>query len=342
MHEHFGIEVSETGAVTMASIEASLRANTRRPRVAAFALAISVFSVSLLVATAGSAQAVATPVPLGTAGSFAVLAGGGITNTGPTTIDGDVGTDPTPSIIGQGSITLLGAGAYHQADAVSLQAQTDLVTAYDNAAGQARDADTGAELGGKTLVPGVYGTDSALGLTGTVTLDGEGNTDGVWVFQAGSLITASSSSVALINGAQACNVYWQVGSSTTLGTSTSFVGTIMSLTTITATTGATIQGRLLARNGAVTLDTNTVSGASCGSAPPTSGTPSSETSITGQSSISVSVTETPASPQVAQVPVGSVDTGDGSTARCNGNALGSQFGRLAIEANAPAHLGCRR
>lgn len=341
----------------MASIEASPRANTRRPAVAASALAISVFTVSLFVATAGNAQAVATPVPLGTADSFAVLAGGGITNTGPTTIDGDVGTDPTPSIIGQGSITLLGAGAYHQADAVSLQAQTDLVTAYDNAAGQARDADSGAELGGKTLVPGVYGTDSALGLTGTVTLDGQGNTDGVWVFQAGSLITASSSSVALINGAQACNVYWQVGSSTALGTSTSFVGTIMSLTTITATTGATIQGRLLARNGAVTLDTNTVSRPSCGtapptSAPPTSGTPSSETSTTNtspsetsmteQSSINVSVTETPASPQVAQVPVGSVDTGDGSTARCNANAPGPQFRRLAIEANAPAHLGCRR
>jgi Ice-binding-like len=359
----------------MASIEASPRANTRRPAVAALALAISVFTVSLLVATAGNAQAVATPVPLGTADSFAVLAGTGITNTGPTTIDGDVGTDPTPSITGQGSITLL--GAYHQADAVSLQAQTDLVTAYDNAAGQARDADSGAELGGKTLVPGVYGTDSALGLTGTVTLDGQGNTDGVWVFQAGSLITASSSSVALINGAQACNVYWQVGSSTTLGTSTSFVGTIMSLTTITATTGATIQGRLLARNGALTLDTNTVSRPSCGtapptSAPPTSGTPSSgtpssgtpssgtpssgtpssetsttntspsETSMTEQSSINVSVTETPASPQVAQVPVGSVDTGDGSTARCNANAPGPQFRRLAIEANAPAHLGCRR
>ena len=100
-----------------------------------------------------------------------------------------------------------------------IQAKTDLVTGYNNAAGQARDADSSSELGGQTLVAGVYGTDSSLGLTGTVTLDGGGRTDGVWVFQVGStLTTASSSSVSLTNGAQACNVYWQIGSSATLGT----------------------------------------------------------------------------------------------------------------------------
>ena len=168
------------------------------------------------------------------------------------------------TITGKDQITLIPPSAYHEADANAIQAKVDLTTGYNNAAGQSRTADSGAELNGQTLVAGVYGTDSALGLTGSVTLDGAGKTDGVWVFQAGStLITASSSTVVLTNGAQACNVYWQVGSSATLGTSTSFVGTILAQESITATTGATIQGRLLAQSGAVTLDTNTISRPSC-------------------------------------------------------------------------------
>ena len=267
----------------MTSIGPLFRARRQqvRHRWSALVVAVTVTSAAVLLATAGTAQAIATPVPLGTADAFAVLAGTGITNTGPTTITGDVGTDPTPSITGQADITLIPPSAYHPADAVSTLAKSDLVTGYDNAAGQTRTADSGSELGGQTFVAGVYGTDSALGLTGTVTLDGQGSTDGIWVFQAGStLITASSSTVALINGAQACNVYWQVGSSATLGTSTSFAGTILALTSISATTGATIQGRLLARNGAVTLDTNTITRAPCELAPPTT-TVTTTTTVTG-------------------------------------------------------------
>jgi len=236
----------------------------KQTRVAACAAAVAALTAGFLVSTAGSAQAIATAVPLHTAESFAVLAGSGITNTGTTTIDGDVGASPTGTVTLNGPITLVPPSVYHQADAVADQAKTDLVTGYNNAAGQARDADSGGELGGQTLVAGVYGTDSTLGLTGTVTLDGGGRTDGVWVFQVGSgVTTASSSSVSLTNGAQACNVYWQVGSSATLGTSTAFVGTILANTSITATTGATIEGRLLASGGAVTLDSNTITKPGC-------------------------------------------------------------------------------
>ena len=187
-----------------------------RSRAAACAAAVTVLTAGFLVSTAGSAQAIATEVPLGVAESFAVLAGAGVTNIGETTITGDVGTAPTPAITGKETITMVPPSAYYEANAVARQAKTDLVTGYNNAAGQARDADSGGELGGQTLVAGVYGTDSTLGLTGTVTLDGGGRTDGVWVFQVGSgVTTASSSSVSLTNGAQACNVYWQVGSSAT-------------------------------------------------------------------------------------------------------------------------------
>jgi hypothetical protein len=238
-----------------------------RSRAAACAAAVTVLTAGFLVSTAGSAQAIATEVPLGTAEAFAVLAYSGITNTGTTTIDGDIGSAPTESVPPEGPIILIPPSADHEADAVAAQAKTDLITAYNNAAGQARDADSGTELGGKTLVAGVYGTNSSLGLTGTLTLDGGGRTDGVWVFQAGStLITAPSSKVSLTNGAQACNIYWQVGSSATLDTSTTFVGTILANTSITANTAATIEGRLLASNGAVTLDSNRINRPGCSTA----------------------------------------------------------------------------
>ena len=210
---------------------------------------------------AGTALAAAS-VNLGTAGSFAVLAGTTITNTGSTTITGDVGLHPGTAVTGFTTVTL--AGAEHVADAVALQAKSDLVTAYNDAAAATPVSKVATELGGTTLKPGVYGSDT-LGLTGTLTLDGEG----LYIFQAGStLITAPNSSVALINGASACDVYWQVGSSATLGTTTSFKGTIMALTSIALNTGATLQGRALARNGAVTMDHNTIDSSACAASSP--------------------------------------------------------------------------
>jgi uncharacterized repeat protein (TIGR01451 family) len=202
------------------------------------------------------------PVNLGTAANFAVLAGSGITNTGPTTITGDVGTFPTTTETGFGSVTLIGTN--HAGDAVTQGAKTDLTTAYNDAAGRIPATTVSGDLGGQTLVPGVYKSASSLGITGTLTLDAQGDPNAVFIFQMGStLITASGSNVNLINGAQACNVFWQVGSSATLGTNSLLKGTILALASITATTGVTVDGRLLARNGAVTLDTNTITKSVC-------------------------------------------------------------------------------
>jgi hypothetical protein len=207
------------------------------------------------------AAAAQAPIGLGTAGGFAVLAGSGITNTGATTITGNVGTFPTPSETGFGSVTL--AGANHVGDAVTQQAKTDLTTAYGTAAGAGPATAVPTELGGRTLTPGVYGGPT-LAVTGTLTLDTLGNPDAVFVFQASStLITASNSAVTVLNGATACNVFWQVGSSATLGTGSHLIGSVLALTSITATTGATVDGRLLARNGAVTLDHNTITAETC-------------------------------------------------------------------------------
>ena len=216
----------------------------------------------LFVVSSGVVQA-ATSVGLGTADSFAVLAGSGITNTGATTITGDIGTFPTTTIDeGATGITLIGTN--HGGDAVTQEAKDDLVTAYNDAAGQGPVTTISADLGGSTLVAGVYNSASSLGLTGTLTLDAEGDADAVFIFQAGStLTTAVDSSIVLINGAQSCNVFWQVGSSATLGTDSTFRGSILALTSISLTTGATVDGRLLARDGAVTLDTNTITRAVC-------------------------------------------------------------------------------
>ena len=206
-----------------------------------------------------NASAIPSMVTLGTDSSFAVLAGSGITITGPTTITGDMGTYPTPSISGFGNVTLNGVN--HADDAVTQLAKNDLVTAYNDAAGRACDATYGGgfDLVGLTLNSGVYNGSSSLFLSGTLTLDAQGNPDAVWIFQTGStLITASGSTVSLINGAQACHVFWQVGSSATLGTGTDFIGNILALTSITLDTGTTVDGRVLARNGAVTLDNNII------------------------------------------------------------------------------------
>jgi type VI secretion system secreted protein VgrG len=210
----------------------------------------------------------ASSITLGTAGDFAVLAGSTVTNTGPTVIhNGDVGVSPGSAITGflPGTLTL--PYITHSADAVALQAQTDLTTAYNAAAGLPVTQDlTGQDLGGRTLLPGVYHFSSSAQLTGTLTLNTLSDPHALFVFQIGSILTtASNSSVVTIgdpNGSViggGCNVFWQVGSSATLGTGTKFEGHVLALTSITMTTGASIvNGSALARNGAVTLDSNTI------------------------------------------------------------------------------------
>ncbi len=151
-------------------------------------------------------------------------------------------------------------GTVYTADSVALQAQADLTTAYNDAAALAVTATIPVELGGTTETPGVYASPAGtFGITGTLTLDAQGNPAAVFVFKAAStLITASASNVKLVNGAKAANVFWLVGSSATLGTYSTLRGNIMALASITVTTGVTIHGRALARTAAVTLDTDTI------------------------------------------------------------------------------------
>jgi hypothetical protein len=201
---------------------------------------------------------------LGTAQRFAVLGGSTVTNTGATTVDGNLGVAPGLAVTGfpPGLVT---DGSIHAGDAVALQAQHDTITAYNALAGEAVTVDlTGQDLGGMTLVAGVYHFSSSAQLTGALSLDAQGDPNAVFVFQIGStLTTASESSVVVLNGATDCNVFWQVGSSATLGTTTAFKGSLLALTSITLNTGAKVIGRALARNAAVTMDANDVSMSTC-------------------------------------------------------------------------------
>jgi hypothetical protein len=194
----------------------------------------------------------ARAVTLGTGENFAVLGGSTVTNTGPSVLHGDLGVWPGLAITGFGPGIV--NGTIHAGDAVAQQAQGDLTTAYNFLAGMAPTQDlTGQDLGGQTLTAGVYFFSSSAQLTGALTLSGPGD----FVFQIGSTLTTASNSSILANSG--ADIYWQVGSSATLGTDTAFKGSILALTSITLNTGATIDsGRALARNGAVTLDGNTI------------------------------------------------------------------------------------
>jgi hypothetical protein len=258
-------------------------------------------AVAMLIASQ-SAVAATAPVGLGTAGSFAVLAGTTVTNTGPSVISGDLGVSPGTAVTGfpPGIVN----GTIHNADGVADGAQSDLTTAYNDAAGRSPTANVPAFIGaGQTLAPGVYKASSSLDVGGSLTLDAGGDPNAVFIFQASStLITDSASSIILTNGAQACNVFWQVGSSATLGTNSDFTGSILALTSITVTTGDTIAGRALARNGAVTLDDDTITAPSCSVTPPATTPPATTPPATTPPATTPPATTPPATTPPATTP----------------------------------------
>ena len=199
------------------------------------------------------------PVALGAARTFAVLAGSTVTNTGATSLRGDLGVSPGTAVTGLPPGTL--TGTKHAGDPSSAQAMAALTTAYNDAAGRTQAPVTVAgNLGGKTLRPGLYKSTSSLAISsGDLTLDAQGNPNAVFIFQmASTLTTTSGRAVVLSGGARASNVFWQVGSSATLGTTSTFKGTIMANQSIALNTGAKLNGRALARIGAVTLASNAV------------------------------------------------------------------------------------
>ena len=232
-----------------------------RGRVALIGIAVCLVFAAIPI---GIAQA--APVNLATAQPFVVLSGAGVTNTGSSVLNGDLGVSPGTSLTGFGLPAVVN-GATHANDAVAAQAQSDLTTAYNVAAGQpvppGNDL-TGTNLGGRTLTAGAYGFSTSAQLTGQVTLDAQGDPNAQFVFVIGTtLTTATASSVVLTNGASPCNVHWKVGSSATLGTSTAFEGNLMALETISLGSSVTVLGRVLARNGEVTLINDVLSTPQC-------------------------------------------------------------------------------
>ena len=230
------------------------------------ALLAFVTGASLFLAVGTANAAIVPTVDLGTAEDFSVLGGQTVTNTGPSVLANSVGVSPGTAIVGFPPGIVQPPGTIEATTPEAAQAQADSTAAYIDALGRPLNETTTSDLTGLTLVGGVYAgpSQSPLSLAGTLTLDGEGNPNSVFIFQTDStLITGSGSTVSLINGAQACNVFWQVGSSATLDTGSTFVGNILALTTITVADSVTVQGRALAQTGEVTLINDTFTQVGC-------------------------------------------------------------------------------
>jgi hypothetical protein len=290
--------------------------------------------VALMIVVPQAAFA-ATGVPLGTAASFGVLAATGITNTGVTTIQGDTGSLPTDTATGFGvctgapgedCVTQNGTNYTDPASLTLASAKAAVGTAYGFAAGQSGTSEP-VELGGRRLVPGVYKS-GTFGMTGTLTLDGRGDHGAVFIFQTTStLITNATARVLLINGAQECNVFWQVGSSATLAANTDFTGTIDAADGVSVMSGVTVHGRLFAETAAVTLIHDTIVAPGCNTTNPAVVVPPPTATATATPTPGASVSAAAAAndrltgrSQVTRVPAGAVQSGDGSMSRPNNGA----------------------
>ena len=321
------------------SLERSRPAKYHR---AASVLAAGMIGAITIVGLVSSPAFGAAAINLGAATPDAVVAGTTITNTGSSVLTGNISLSPGTSVVGFPPGTA--SGTTNAADASSLAAQTSATAAYGIAASATPFTTlAGGTVGGLTLSPGVYESASAMQLTGPLTLNAGGDPSAVFIFQAGStLITASASSVVLENGAQACNVFWQVGSSATLGSTTSFVGTILALASVTLNTGASVDGRVFAQTGAVTLNDNVITVPTCAALAPTTTT----TAATAATTATTTTTTAPKAPvatkkpggtthpvtkkhpgsgtgsTVTIIPTGAPATGEGGTAGAGSSPLG--------------------
>lgn len=337
--------------------------STRRPRArrawraAAIVTGAPLLSVGLLGPAFTGPAAAAGTVELGTATPFAVLAATAVTNVPTSSLTGDVGLSPAAGTNYAGLTQAEVSGTIYSTDgtgpagtvsnpALLTTAQNDLTTAYVAAAGQTPTSTFNGgdnQLGGQTLTAGVYafGHASTANITAAspLVLNGQGDANAVFVFQASSdLVTASDSVVQLENGAQACNVFWQVSSSATLSSASTFVGTIMALTSATLDSGATVQGRVLARNGAVTLDANTITAppacATTAATPPTT-TPATTTPPTTTPATATTVTTTPAATAGTTTSTGSNSTTVDTLAAQSASGTGSTTGATGVSAVIP-------
>ena len=291
------------------------RAPSVRDRRTGGTVLVGALVVTALAAIGGPAGAAEATVELGSAESFAVLAGTEVTSSGGTAINGNVGVSAGTLVSGFPPGTVTG-GAIHRADSLAAAAQASLIDAYDDAAGRTTspppDGTIVADLGGQTKGPGVY-SGGSLAINGTLTLDANNDPNAVFIFRSASdLITGTSSRVALIRGANPCNIFWQVTSSAALGTDSQFSGSILALTSITLEARAAVQGRLLARNGNVTMLANAVDASACQVTPPTTTTTSASTTTTTASTTSTGPATSTTSADATSTTAAATPPGGGS------------------------------
>ena len=279
--------------------------------------AVALLPLLAIFVNPASSIAAAPVITPGTTTTFGVLAATTITNTGPTVINGtaggDIGLAPGSSFTGNTTVTA--SGVSHIADTAATTAQTDLVTAFNSISAPTPTVLASDELASHVITPGTYSTGSgAFANSGALTLDAQGDANAIFIFQASTtVITSAGSTMTLVNGAQACHVYWKVGSSATIGANSTFIGHIYALTTITANTGATVQGQLLARTGAVNLNANTITNSACATPTP-SPTPT----------VTPTVTPTP-TPTVTPVVPGTLNVVKHVVNTFGGTAIASDF-----------------